>query len=212
MNKIKAVEYSHRNWGPFVFFTKCPDYIVSKLLKEGRRPLDSYNHQLAGHLESQFVFKVETATWFYNEIGPILEAYREGHCNYHRLEKRPVEFQADSLWINFMKAGDFNPPHSHGSDYSFVLYLEIPEGLKKEQSQYKGTSFAPGAIAFEYGEQQIPRWTTFGMAHTPKVGDMIIFPALLRHWVAPFKTKGERVSVSGNLSITNKDTFTSNYF
>ena len=90
MNKIKAVEYSHRNWGPFVFFTKCPDYIVSKLLKEGRITLDSYNHQLAGHLESQFVFKVETATWFYNEIGPILEAYREGHCNYHRLEKRPV--------------------------------------------------------------------------------------------------------------------------
>ena len=57
MTEKKGVEFSYRNWGPFVFFTKCPDYIVSKLLIEGRKTIVSYNHQLAGHLESQFFFK-----------------------------------------------------------------------------------------------------------------------------------------------------------
>ena len=35
----------------------------------------------------------------------------------------------------------------------------------------------------------------------PKSGDMYIFPAGLRHWVFPFKSKVERISVSGNLLI-----------
>ena len=39
-----------------------------------------------------------------------------------------------------MKAGDFNPLHTHGGDYSFVLFLDVPKQLEKEQEDFKGTS------------------------------------------------------------------------
>ena len=37
-----------------------------------------------------------------------------------------------SIWINYMKAGDFNPPHTHGSDLSFVIYPSIPKKILEE--------------------------------------------------------------------------------
>ena len=32
-----------------------------------------------------------------------------------------------------------------------------------------------------------------------------MFPAMLQHWVCPFKSKVTRISVSGNLRILNRD-------
>jgi len=41
-------------------------------------------------------------------------------------------------------------------------------------------------------------------SHLPSVGDLFIFPAVLPHWVYPFtKTEGERVSISGNIRLTD---------
>ena len=37
------------------------------------------------------------------------------------------------------------------------------------------------------------------MSFFPEEGDMFIFPAWLKHWVAPFKSKCTRISVSGNV-------------
>ena len=37
----------------------------------------------------------------------------------------------------------------------------------------------------------------------PEAGDFFIFPASLHHSVNHFQSKGERISVSGNLKITN---------
>ena len=111
MSKIKNVEYGHMNWGPFVMRTKMPDYIIKRLLKDGNklRKEDSYNKKLAGHLNHQFLYKVETQNWFYKEIHPILNAYRDGHCKYHGIENLSVELKFEDLWVNYMQAGDFNP-------------------------------------------------------------------------------------------------------
>ena len=61
-----------------------------------------------------------------------------------------------------MEAGDFNPVHTHGADYSFVLFLDVPKQLKKEQDKFEGTSAKPGALMFEYTQQARPRWATTG--------------------------------------------------
>ena len=104
MSKIKNVEYGHMNWGPFVMRTKMPDYIIKRLLKDGNklRKEDSYNKKLAGHLNHQFLYKVETQNWFYKEIHPILNAYRDGHCKYHGIENLSVELKFEDLWVNYM--------------------------------------------------------------------------------------------------------------
>ena len=194
------------------FKTTLPNYILEKLKKEGIKAKHNYNHALAGHLNNQFLYPEPFQKWFYNEIHPIITAYRKGHCKYHGLEELDIELGTDDLWVNFMKAGDFNPLHTHGADYSFVVFVDVPKALEKEIKDFKGTSAGPGMLMFEYGLQARPKWATTGVIATPKTGDMYMFPALLQHWVAPFKSKVTRISVSGNLRILNKDKLPSDYF
>ena len=212
MSKIEKVDHSHINWGPYVMKTKVPDYIIKKLKTEGKKAKTSYNHSLAGHLDHQFLYPPKVQQWFYTEIHPIIQAYRNGHCKYHGIEELNVNFTADDLWVNYMQPGDFNPVHTHGGDYSFVLFLEVPKQLKKEQEKFEGTSVKPGALQFEYTQQARPRWATTGSTIKPETGDMFIFPALLQHWVCPFKSKVTRISVSGNLRILNRDKLPHDYF
>ena len=212
MNKIEKVDYSHINWGPYVMKTKVPDYIIKKLKTEGKKTKTSYNFSLAGHLDNQFLYPTKVKQWFYSEIHPIIQAYRNGHCKYHGIEELNVELRADDLWVNYMQPGDFNPMHTHGGDYSFVLFLDVPKQLKKEQENYKGTSAKPGSLMFEYTQQAKPRWATTGTAIKPQTGDFFMFPALLQHWVCPFKSKVTRISVSGNLKIMNKANLPHDYF
>jgi len=209
---IENIKYTYMNWGPFVLKTKLPDYIIKELLIQGKKTKQSYNRSLAGHLNNQFLYSVEVQNWFYKEITPILQAYREGHCKYHGVENLNVELSFDDLWVNYMKAGDFNPMHTHGGDYSFVIFLQMPDKLKQEMKDFEGTSAKPGMLMFEYTQQAKPRWATTGTAISPETGDMYIFPALLQHWVAPFKSKVERISISGNIRIQNKDKLPRDYF
>ena len=80
MSKITNVKSTHINWGPYVMKTKVPDYIIKKLKTEGIKTKESYNHALAGHLDNQFLYPQNVQEWFYNEIHPIIQSYRNGHC------------------------------------------------------------------------------------------------------------------------------------
>ena len=212
MSKIEKVDYSHINWGPFVMKTKMPNYIIKKLKTEGKKAKESYNHSLAGHLDNQFLYSLKVQEWFYNEINPIIAAYRKGHCKFHGIDDIKLDLHADDLWINYMKAGDFNPIHTHGGDYSFVLFLDVPKALKKEQDAFEGTSHKPGSLMFEYTQQARPKWASTGHGILPETGDFFMFPALLQHWVCPFKSKVTRISVSGNIRIKNRNKLPHNYF
>ena len=46
----------HINWGPYVMKTQMEDRIVKKLLREGKKSKNSYNKNLAGHLDNQFLY------------------------------------------------------------------------------------------------------------------------------------------------------------
>jgi hypothetical protein len=208
----QTIKYSTFNFGPFVMKTKLEEYVVEELLEQGLKTKKKYNYNLAGHLDNQFLYPNETQDWFLKKISSVLQCYRDAHCEFHRTKKLNVEIGLNDLWINFMKAGDFNPLHTHYGDYSFVLFLKIPKKLKEEQQKFKGLSGGPGTLNIEYGQVSRPRWSVTGFNIFPEVGDFIIFPSLLQHWVAPFKSKIERISVSGNLSILNKKELPSDYF
>tara|TARA_R100001230_G_C5519320_1_gene57099 strand:- start:90 stop:539 length:450 start_codon:yes stop_codon:yes gene_type:complete len=112
-----------------------------------------------------------------------------------KYDKRP-EYVLSALWINHQKPNDFNPPHDHDGRLSFVIYLQIPEELKKENARYKGKSCGPGGIQFIYGNG--PRDCVTYMSFMPEENDCFVFPAWLKHWVAPYKSNCTRISVSGN--------------
>jgi len=208
------IKYTNVNFGPFLFHSKVNESLVKFLLDEGQKATKSHNKSLAGHLKSQFLYPSEIQRKFYSDFfSSYISAYRQAHCKYYRLPQDiPVEVSYDDLWINFMKSGEFNPSHTHGSDISFVIFLEVPEEIHKEAEKYEGVGTAPGSIIFHYGETTKPKWVENEFSYRPKAGDLFIFPALLQHWVAPFKANVTRVSVSGNLRITNKKIFPKGYF
>ena len=208
------IKYSNINFGPFLFLSKVDDHLVKFLLDKGLETSQSHNKNLAGHLKKQYLYQKDIQEKFYSEFfPPFISAYRQAHCEYNRLPKNiPVELSYNDLWINFMKSGEFNPSHTHAGDISFVIFLSVPEQIHKEASKFEGIGPAPGSIIFHYGETTTPKWTNNQFSYRPRTGDLFIFPALLQHWVAPFQADATRISVSGNLTITNRQKFPKDYF
>ncbi|MDB4342523.1 2OG-Fe(II) oxygenase family protein [bacterium] len=222
----QQINFSYINWGPYVHQTNVGLEIVERLLKDGdivrkKGTTNLHNNHLAGQLKEQYFYDKPTLEWFYEEMSGHWQCYRKGHEDFHRMldvspkgEKAPnVQMAATNLWVNYMKAGEFNPPHMHTGDLSFVLFLTAPEEIKIEAEQFEGTSSKPGDVVFMYGEHSHPKWSTNHCNHSPKVGDIIIFPATVSHWVCPFYSEDvERVSVSGNLSYLEREKWPSDYF
>jgi hypothetical protein len=100
-----------------------------------------------------------------------------------------------------MIKGEANPLHTHDGDLSFVLFTEVPKDLSKEYENHIGNT-KPGAISFVY---TLEDRKTLVNEHSffPIAGSFFIFPACLHHYVNPFKCEGERVSVSGNLGVSD---------
>jgi uncharacterized protein (TIGR02466 family) len=156
------------------------------------------NHKnLAGHFKDEYLLNTKK----YEEIiTPQLDTYKKLYKNFYNKELTSIKVK--EAWVNYMKAGDFNPPHIHpNSRFSSVLFLKIPKELQKEIDKFEGTdkkSNGPGFLSFRYGEYQ-PRDLLNLYATMPKEGHMFIFPSFMSHCVFPFKSKNvERVSIAAN--------------
>ena len=189
-------------WGPYVFKTEVDQDLINQCTEKGLKLTISHSEELAGNLDHQMLFPAEDRDWFYTKTKSIFEAYVDGYYKFHNINGFPTPPQLTKLWINFMKAGDYNPPHTHGDTLSFVLFLNVPKELEEERKEFKGKSAGPGSITFNYGERTIPKWTTHQQTFFPKTGDMYIFPAMMNHYLHPFKTKYvQRISMSGNITM-----------
>jgi hypothetical protein len=181
-------------WGPLLLKTKVDNYkdILKKIKKE-----INYNKNLGSHIDETFYYDKDE---FKKDIAKQFENYIHFYENYHATTIPNKEYTVKTAWVNFMKAGEYNPPHIHDDDFSCVLYLKIPDLLKKENSNYTGRDTAgPGGITFMYGEDRENCITEVPVK--PEEGDMYIFPANLKHVVRPFRSKGTRISLSANFKL-----------
>jgi len=201
MKKDFKITGVHYHWGPFLFRSTISDEFRDLILKEGhraRKTTPSMNDKLAGHLDEQYELPPEP---FMGHLTSYLAAYCVGFNKWRGRGQMKPDAKLLKLWINFMKAGDFNPPHDHSGDLSFVIFPEVPKKLIKENQAYQGTMKGPGAIAWMI-EGSNNRMDIDGVYVLPSDKDIYIFPASLKHWVFPFKSKVTRISVSGNLVFT----------
>ena len=197
---------SHRyfHFGPVIGGTRCDNDLCKELLNRGRKTTRSHVKHLAGHMEKENIYEDHDKQWFVENFSPYFIPYFKklqdvSDPNYYYAMNPFKEVWLATLWINFMKAGEFNPPHSHSGDFSFVLYLQVPKELQKEDHAFKGAGTGPGTISFMYGEEQKNIKTAHGVM--PFKNDLWVFPASLKHTVPPFKSDVERISVSGNWHI-----------
>ena len=193
------IKYSSYHWGPFLFHTQVTPAECQMVLEEGkkcRKKSNDHRHHLAGHLKEEYRF---------SDPGPIagwlkkyLLAYASAYKEWRNQPSPNLNFKLTTMWINYMKANDFNPEHIHKGMLTWIIYLKTPN-LDEERKKYEGKSFAPGGVLFHYGEHSDPQWAEHSHGYLPMEGYMWIFPAMTRHEVIPFKSPGERISVSGNL-------------
>jgi len=207
------LEYQMFRWGPLLIKTKITEEMRLKFLSEAKASTLDFEPKLAGMIKKEVGFR--DSKIFLPFFNQMFDMYADAQFKWApEVNTKPEDFKQqytlDSLWANFQGPGDFNPPHDHGGALSWVIYLTIPEALKKEQAAYKGRSAGPGGITFIYGEG--PRTFITHHSHFPEEGDMFIFPAGLKHWVFPFKSDCTRVSVSGNVSDSIKFKHLKNHF
>ena len=193
--------YKFFYWGPFLFQSTITPEFCHILLKAGavaRKKKHYYNHKLAGHIKDQFKLDHHSLK---NHIAPLLTAYIEAHKKFTSQNKTPQNipttgFTLQDMWINYQGPGEFNPPHHHGGDLSFICFADIPKKLLLERKKYQGTegrSEGPGSVAWIYGEGG--KGYNDIVTHFPKTLDFFY----------PFESKCKRISVSGN--IINKEYF-----
>ena len=200
MDKKEQVSYQVLTWGPCVAKMKITDSFYDLLVKEAEASKGeelSYQHRLAGVIKKEYKFRnLEVLTPY---MGDLVRLYDGIWDKWRNADKPSVnKYLIKSMWVNYQGPGEFNPPHDHSDELSFVIYLKVPPEIKKENSDFKGKSAGPGGISFLYGEGD--RQAITYQSHFPEEKQIFIFPAWLKHFVLPFKSNVERVSVSGNLA------------
>ena len=193
------INYTFYHWGPFLYKTKLTNESIEKILSFCKKDiLLDYRKELAGHIDEEYLLNND-------DLFPILAPYINSYVLALQ-EKMGVvinkNIKMTDAWVNYMKQGEFNPPHSHSKDLSCVLYLNIPDDINKNKINHVAKSSVPGSIQFLYGEKI--KYNLFSQTFFPEKGDFYIFPAWLQHYVFPFKSKEERISVSANFIEIDK--------
>jgi hypothetical protein len=114
------------------------------------------------------------------------------------LNRKNIDIIFTEAWFNIQKKGEFLSNHFHDGILSYSLWIDIPFENNIDEKNEKFNS------CFELMYTNI-----IGKIVSKKIfvdksweGKMILFPSTIIHCVYPFfKTKGDRVSVAGNMVI-----------
>jgi hypothetical protein len=195
------LNYNMYHWGPLLFKTTLRQDDINALKGICSQPKEIWSENLAGIIEGEY--KIDSATYT-KIITPYLKAYQSAYKEWYGLVLNAVETTA--AWVNFMKKGECNPPHIHHNCHlSSTLILDIPDKLKKEQKNWKGTGDGPGALSFFIGNPQ--NFHTNSLAFLGEVGDFFIFPWNLTHSVSSFTSDITRMSIAANFKISDNNIF-----
>ena len=187
--KSVGVPSDHHRGDMAIF--KLPTSIFTWLKKactEARGHKNKVNSQLAGHIKEEYDFKNISE----NFLKFLLQCTGDKSLNNYLThvtylsENRPLYLH--SMWVNYMKKHEFNPPHNHSGVLSFVIFVKIPYDLKEEENLLEGKT---------------PEETKEGLNVDKSFdGVMLMFPSAQVHEVFPFYTsESYRITVSGNVRI-----------
>jgi len=186
--------------------------ITDSILKDENKK--SYNNVLAGEIENEWIIPTSILELdsFKNYIDELSLRYLTSFASQHHIETDKIppvlgrfaqmleKSVLTSAWFNDQKDDEYNPLHNHTGILSGVLYLKIPEYLPSRKNKDMD-----GTITFVGNSSDTDIIMTYStITISPKVGDIFLFPSLLKHQVYPFRTvsgKGIRRSLSFNIEL-----------
>ena len=193
-------EHKYYPFGPYLAeMSVNPDY-CGRLLKLGKKLKKSHRKNLAGQIEHEYIYPIETESWIFNEFQIYINTWIEGWQKFANKPNFNPRYQLTQMWINRMRAKEYNPIHIHTHcELSFVLWLEVPQRMLNEAKTKETNAPNAGDIGFLYGEDNA--LVVCEKHFTPKVNTLMMFPASLRHSVMHFNSKVTRTSVAGNIKF-----------
>lgn len=100
----------------------------------------------------------------------------------------PKNFSLRGWRVKLMKGGH-QKPHIHSAGWvSGVLYLQVPEKMKGNEGSI---AFSLHGYDYRKEREDIPY-----KEHTPKAGELVLFPSSLFHWTIPFDSDEERQCIA----------------
>ena len=182
---------------------------LNELYETQKKHLPNANKQLAGKIPDEVsLFYAGPTTekmhqhnflssdifkWFYSIFDHYLKWNKTLDYN----------MDIDSIWVNEMKAGDYNPVHVHRgklfTGLSSVMILKLPKDYGPElthpEQPMNGQLQILGNVSGQFA--------TTDYSPKVKIGDFYIFPYDMRHVVYPFTNKkAKRRTLVCNMDVS----------
>jgi uncharacterized protein (TIGR02466 family) len=108
--------------------------------------------------------------------------------------------QMGTTWINYTYSGDFNPLHTHDAILSGVIYIKQDESIYQEIKEFTGRNShgKPGTTHFVH-KLEMNRFDNNTYNNESVVGEVLLFPSWLTHYVNAHRCEGERITVAFNI-------------
>ncbi len=171
---------------------------LNELYETNKKHLPNATKQLAGKIPDEVSLfyagptnkKMHTHSFVSEDILKWFYSIFDHYLKWNRI--REYDMDINSIWVNEMKAGDYNPVHIHKgrlfTGLSSVMILKLHKDMGPEiarpdqpmngQLQILGNA-AGQFVHADYSPQM-------------KIGDFYVFPYDVRHVVYPFTNKKEK--------------------
>jgi len=171
---------------------------LNELYETQKKHLPNANKQLAGKIPDEVSLfyagptskKMHAHSYVSQDILKWFYSMFKHYLDWNKT--REYNMNINSIWVNEMKAGDYNPVHIHQgklwTGLSSVMILKLPKDMGPELARpdqpMNGQLQIMGSASGQFVKADYsPRM---------KIGDFYIFPYDMRHVVYPFTNKKEK--------------------
>jgi len=189
-------------FGPKIAKLKFPIKLIDKINTEVDRIISNkllankldYSKKLVGQVKQEISLP---KLFIKKNLEKIISKSIKEFIN-KSLGKKTKTVKIKNFWVVRQFSNEYNPVHFHDGHVSGVGYLEIPKFGNSKKINLKTN----GTIDFINGSKIFLSESIYN--HSPKEGDVLLFPNYLMHTAYPFSAKGERRSFSFNAEIDKK--------
>ena len=171
---------------------------LNELYETQKKHLPNANTQLAGKIPDEVSLfyagptnkRMHTHSYVSDDILKWFYSIFDHYLKWNKTKDYRMEI--NSIWVNEMKAGDYNPVHIHqGKLYtglSSVMILKLPKDMGPELARpdqpMNGQLQIMGSASGQF--------VTADYSPQMKIGHFYVFPYDVRHVVYPFTNKKEK--------------------
>ena len=168
---------------------------LNELYETQKKHLPNANKQLAGKIPDEVSLfyagptnkRMHTHSYVSEDVMKWFYSVFDHYLKWNKIPE--YEMDIDSIWVNEMKAGDYNPVHIHKgklfTGLSSVMILKLPKDfgpeLTRPDQPKNGQLEIMGNVAGQF--------VTSDYSPKMKIGDFYVFPYDVRHVVYPFTNK-----------------------